>query len=47
MVCTKDYDIKPQEMTPPKVTAEGTPKRDSRPDNSDIDAANNTTAGDL
>jgi len=47
MVCNADFDHKPQELTPPKVIAEGVPKRNARPDNSDTETANATTAGDL
>lgn len=47
MVCAKDYDIRPPEMTPPIVKAEGVPKHNSRPDNQVDNTPNTTTRDDL
>lgn len=47
MVCRADYDPRPPEMTPPRVTAEGTSLPNSRPDNQTDNTPNTTTADDL
>lgn len=47
MVCSKDYDRRPYELTPPKVKAEGVPVPDARPDNQNNDSGNTTSAEDL
>lgn len=47
MVCRKDLDPKPAEMTPPRVKAEGVPLPNARPDNQVDNTPNETTADDL
>lgn len=47
MVCAKDLDPNPAEMTPPEVTAEGLASPNSRPDNQIDNTPNLTTAEDL
>jgi len=46
MVCSKDYDPRPPEMTPPRVKAEGVPLPNARPDNQNADYVE-ITADDL
>jgi len=46
MVCAKDFDPKPPDMTPPRVRPEGVPKTNARPDNQ-VDTVNTTTREDL
>lgn len=47
MVCRKDLDPKPAEMTPPRVKAEGVPLPNARPDNQVDNTPNETTADQL
>lgn len=47
MVCPSDFDIRPPELSSPRVTAEGVPKPNSRPDNQQDNSPNTTTDGDL
>lgn len=37
MVCTSCFDVRPPEMTPPVVKAEGVPLPNARPDNQNAD----------
>ena len=37
MVCDPCYDVRPPEMTPPRVKAEGVPLPNARPDNQNAD----------
>ncbi len=46
MVCSKDWDERPEEMTPPSVKVEGAPLPNARPDNQ-IYTPNLTTEADL
>jgi len=47
MVCPKDFDIRPPELTSPKVKPEGVAKPNSRPDNQVDNTPNSTTPDDL
>lgn len=47
MVCPKDYDPKPPQLSPPSVKPEGLPHPNSRPDNQTDDIPNTTTNNDL
>jgi len=47
MVCAKDFDEKPAQLTPPIVRAEGVDLPNARPDNQTNDSPNTTTPGDL
>tara|TARA_R100001086_G_scaffold180400_5_gene100181 strand:- start:6995 stop:7231 length:237 start_codon:yes stop_codon:yes gene_type:complete len=47
MVCSADYDIRPPQMTPPKVKPEGVPVPNARPDNQVDNTPNTTTRDDL
>lgn len=47
LVCRKDLDPKPAEMTPPRVKAEGVPLPNARPDNQVDNTPNETTADQL
>jgi len=47
MVCTKDYDPKPPQYSPPRVRPEGVPLPNARPDNQTDDIPNTTTRDDL
>ena len=46
MVCGACYDPRPEEMTPPRVKAEGVPLPNARPDNQNADYVE-VTAEDL
>ena len=47
MVCEKDFDRRPYQLTAPKVKAEGVPHPNSRPDNQTDETPNTTTADEL
>jgi len=47
MVCTKDYDPKPPQYSPPHVKPEGVPLPNARPDNQSDDIPNTTTRASL
>jgi hypothetical protein len=47
MVCRADFDVKPAQLRPPNVKAEGVPKPNARPDNQTDDIPNTTTRDDL
>jgi len=47
MVCKDDWDRRPAEMSPPKVTVEGAPVHNARPDNQGGNEPNITTPEDL
>lgn len=47
MVCSKCFDEKPAELTPPVVRPEGVPVKDARPDNQQDNTPNLTQPSDL
>lgn len=46
MVCSADYDVRPPDLSSPRISAEGVPKTNARPDSQE-ETANTTTSGDL
>lgn len=47
MVCDECYDVRPPDMSPPRIVPEGLPVRNARPDPGDVLGENTTTAEDL
>lgn len=46
-VCAECFDVRPPDLSPPRIVPEGLPVRGSRPDQGDILGPNTTTPDDL